>query len=429
MVPLARATVTSLRSPVALVVVAWLAIAAPVAGQSVTFVRIANTSTAIPSGSGNFTDFGFPSVSGGRVSFQGLGTAGQQGVYTDAGGTLAAVANTSTPIPSGTGNFTGFLGTSLSGGRVAFNGSGTGQQGIYTEASGTLTAVANRTTSIPSGTGTFTLFGIPSLSNGRVAFRGDGSGGQQGIYSDVGGSLAAVANQSTPIPSGSGNFASFGTIPSLSNVRVAFLGGGGGQGGIYTDAGGTLAAVADLNTPIPGGSGNFTSFIGNPSLSDGRVAFFGRGGGGQQGIYTNAGGPLTAVADTSTPIPSGTGTFTGFSPEPTIANGFVAFQGTGASLQSGIYTNVTGSLTKVIATGDMLDGLTVSGLSFGLTGLSGNQVVFVANFTNMTSGVYLATAVPEPVGVLGLCAVAAATLRLVRRGRGRDISELPAAQR
>jgi hypothetical protein len=218
MVPLARATVTSLRSPVALVVVAWLAIAAPVAGQSVTFVRIANTSTAIPSGSGNFTDFGFPSVSGGRVSFQGLGTAGQQGVYTDAGGTLAAVANTSTPIPIGTGNFTGFLGTSLSGGRVAFNGSGTGQQGIYTEASGTLTAVANRTTSIPSGTGTFTLFGIPSLSNGRVAFRGDGSGGQQGIYSDVGGSLAAVANQSTPIPSGSGTFAV--RPPLVTNLAV-----------------------------------------------------------------------------------------------------------------------------------------------------------------------------------------------------------------
>jgi hypothetical protein len=76
----------------------------------------------------------------------------------------------------------------------------------------------------------------------------------------------------------------------------------------------------------------------------------------------------------------------------------------------------------------MLDGLTVSGLSFGLTSLSGNQVVFVANFTNSTSGVYLATAVPEPVGMLALCAVAAATVRLVRRARGRDISELLAAQ-
>ena len=48
-----------------------------------------------------------------------------------------------------------------------------------------------------------------------------------------------------------------------------------------------LGVVADLNTPIPGGSGNFTGFGFSPSLDGGNVAFFGFGSGGQAG---NGGG-------------------------------------------------------------------------------------------------------------------------------------------
>ena len=43
-----------------------------------------------------------------------------------------------------------------------------------------------------------------------------------------------------------------------------------------------IVVIADLNTPIPGGSGNFTSF-GSTSLDGGNVAFRGLGS-GQDGI-------------------------------------------------------------------------------------------------------------------------------------------------
>jgi len=54
----------------------------------------------------------------------------------------------------------------------------------------------------------------------------------------------------------------------------------------------TLNTVADSTLPIPGGTGTFTSFNPdlagfppNPCISDGNVAFWGAGSGGQQGVY------------------------------------------------------------------------------------------------------------------------------------------------
>lgn len=70
-----------------------------------------------------------------------------------------------------------------------------------------------------------------------------------------------------------------------------------GRQGVYADAGGVLTAIADTSTPIPGGHGNFTSFGYQIALDDGNVAFFGVGPDGQQGLYAFYDGVLTVVAD------------------------------------------------------------------------------------------------------------------------------------
>ena len=57
------------------------------------------------------------------------------------------------------------------------------------------------------------------------------------------------------------------------------------------------------------------------------------------GIFT-----FRKVANTNTPIPGGTGNFLGVS-EVSIDEGRVAFRGFGSSSQNGIYTDVTDSLT------------------------------------------------------------------------------------
>ena len=98
--------------------------------------------------------------------------------------------------------------------------------------------------------------------------------------------------------------------------------------------------AAGFSTPIPGGSGNFIAFPNAPSLSGDSVAFVGNGAGGAQGIYAKFGviAPPQRIADLTTPIPSGSGNFTSFYPgdpripgEPTVSGNNVAFVGQAAA--------------------------------------------------------------------------------------------------
>jgi hypothetical protein len=121
-----------------------------------------------------------------------------------------------------------------------------------------------------------------------------------------------------------------------------------------------------------------------------RVAYVGSGA-SQQGVYLSeldlAGqnGPPIKVADLDTPIPGGSGSFTGFSSVST--NGaHTAFLGLGSSGQAGIY--LASALTKMIAVGDLLASKTVTGLRLGRDGLSGDQLAFTAEFSDGSEGVF-----------------------------------------
>jgi hypothetical protein len=169
-----------------------------------------------------------------------------------------------------------------------------------------LNVVADLATPVPGDIGNFSGFNDPvsSGAGGGAFFAFEAI--QQGVYTSVGGSAVLVADLNTGIPGGVGNFTGFNNPVSLGGGDVAFFGfGSGGQSGIYTFIGGTLAVAADLNTGIPGGVGNFTGFNNPVSLGGGDVAFFGLGSGGQSGIYTFIGGTLAVAADENTGIPGG----------------------------------------------------------------------------------------------------------------------------
>src|SRR5262245_51128743 len=128
-----------------------------------------------------------------------------------------------------------------------------------------LSRVADLNTAIPNGTGNFTNFGCCVLSGGNVAFLGDagfGSSEQEGIYLFNGSALTRVADLNTATPPGRGTFTVFDLLIALSVDIVAFLGfGSSGQQGIYLFNGSALSRVADQNTAIPNGTGNFTDFF------------------------------------------------------------------------------------------------------------------------------------------------------------------------
>lgn len=125
---------------------------------------------------------------------------------------------------------------------------------------------------------------------------------------------APVVSLFDPIPfAGGEEFLEFGGF-SLSNGQVAFVGRGSTVEGVYI---GSLdmpvERVADTSVAVPDGSGPFVNFDPviidgdpievSPVIRDGTVAFFGEG---SFGVYIRTpDGRLSRVADTTTEIPDG----------------------------------------------------------------------------------------------------------------------------
>ena len=184
-------------------------------------------------------------------------------------------------------------------------------------------------------------------------------------------------------------------------------------------AAGPPIKVADLNTAIPGGTGNFTAFfsIGPPiipAIDGSNVAFFGAGSGGQQGIYESVGGVASRIADTATAIPGGTGLFTSFG-DVSLSSTDVAFLGFGASGQEGIYDMTGGTLFDMVDLNDILDGRAITALSLSRTGVSCDPIAFQATFADGSQGIYSKNVAPEPSGWALLAAGTAPLLGLRRR--------------
>jgi hypothetical protein len=347
---------------------------------------VATAATPIPGGIGNFTTIvGNPvGLSGSGVAFEGRGSPGpgNTGIFSTVTGPLAPVVTNVTPYPLG-GQFTTVSSPAVSGQTVVFWGTNSPLSpvplGVFTKTgSGPITVVASTATPIPGGTGNFLSFNFPdpigvlspfypSISGSNVVFGGQGSGGQLGIFASIGGSLAAVATTSTPIP-GTGGFFSggFGHAPVIDGTTVAFVGYGPTPGVYAWTPGGGLARVADTTTAAPGGTGTFNDFnLLSVSIGGGRVAF---------GATTTTG-------------------------------------------QAGIYTGVPGSLQKVVGVGDVIDGKTVREVGTSRFASSGPDTAVYLRFTDESSAVYVFSPVPEPAGLLAVGVAGLAAARAWRRRR------------
>ena len=86
----------------------------------------------------------------------------------------------------------------------------------------------------------------------------------------------------TPVPDGTGTFTSFSGAPAIDDDGNVVLVAGGDadnsgnpQGGVYTFINSSYQTVADFNTPVPNGGGAlFTAFYWDDTdIDGGRVAF------------------------------------------------------------------------------------------------------------------------------------------------------------
>lgn len=197
------------------------------ASAAITITKIADTNTAIPNGSGNFTGFGAVSLDGQDVAFRGLGGSGQDGEYLFDQGVLNRIADTSIAIPNGVGNFMNFSPISLDSGNFAFVvGENNRREStrIWVALFGKWWIGIRRFRQEPA-----TLRGVDQLSldGGTVAFLGTGTSSQDGIYTETASVLTRVVDTNTAIPDGTGKFTTFQEFPaSFDGGSVAFLGSG-----------------------------------------------------------------------------------------------------------------------------------------------------------------------------------------------------------
>jgi hypothetical protein len=261
--------------------------------------------TLVPGSNEAFASFGAFDFEAGRLSFQGVDPNGFEGIYEadiDAGTVTAIAQQGDTAIPGGTGTFTQLLGVGRDAFDTAFLGrGGGGQEGIYRftpDGGGALDVVADRSTPIPGEGGTpFDAFaGVsPTFDAGEIAFIASDNEVLSGIYRDDGSSLTKVVDTNTPVPDVAGNFIGFES-PALDAQRVAFRAIIPGGEGIYVSD--PLEKIADTKTPIPDGSGSFSGF-GNVALRGQRVAFVGIG---SKAIYTTLDGGLERMIAVGDPL-------------------------------------------------------------------------------------------------------------------------------
>lgn len=360
---------------------------------SFNFTSIVNSNTIAPDSTIPFNRFDFASLNGGYVAFRGFtsSTNTDVGLYLSGNNTLTRIVNRQTLIPQGvtsTSIFTSPKDFSNQGGNIFFfSNESTADAGIYSYVGNSLQLIADKSSAIPNGSGTFAgfSFAAPQISNNIVSFIGGGPSGQQGIYQYQNQTLSRAINTTYSIPSGTGNFTSFTTFDS-NGSNLAFIGNGtNSQSGIYTSIGGVLSKIADKQTPMLGGTGNFSSF-GNVVIDGSNNTFFtAYDASGLAGLYSSSGGSLNLLVDTAA---LGLSYFGKFS----ASNGNVAFLGYDHNGLAGIYTNLGGSVRQVVRVGDLFNGKSISTLSFSDSALEGDSLAFTVRFSDASSAVYLAQA-------------------------------------
>jgi hypothetical protein len=390
------------------------------------FIRVADTTTAAPGGTGTFTSFDPPSSNREalpfdpiEISFRGVTSTGVKGVYSGFSGftsppvvQLGRLVDSTMPMPGFAENYGDFTSVSGGSGNVFWTAVGAGGTNMGVYWSQQLGGAVIAKSGDMRDDLTLTSFGPVSFGNFDDPFRVV----YQGNFRNV----PAIFNAD-------GSTIDFGASPSIARLP------GSGTAIAYRNststvvsecvvpAGGTAVrrTVANLNTSIPVGSGRFTGF-GDATATLSYVLFRGMSS-DQQGIYrSTTSGTLSRVADLTTLAPGAGGahftSFSDLSPGDEFSE-YDAFVATLSDGREGIYLAQGSKLAKLIDTSDLLDGRTIDHLFLSRDAIEWYNIGFKAAFKDGSQGIYAAVTVfPEP-GVAITMLPALMWLGLARRAK------------
>jgi hypothetical protein len=237
-----------------------------------TVTRIADTTTTAPGQASAFTSFSsgqIPSVNGSNVAFR-AAYSGGSGLYARYDGSLVRVADTGTAIPGGTGNFTSLNSNQvLSGATAVFRGTGaSSQQGVYlrdlSSATNPLIRVTDKTLTLPGTAGVITTIFEPTASGNTVRFIASAGTGTQRVVSyawngsNTSPSFAegVVSKTGDAVPGQAGlTFTGYQGFVSSDGPYTAFIGrfnNGADRTGVYWHDGTDLYRVIDQTQTLDG---------------------------------------------------------------------------------------------------------------------------------------------------------------------------------
>jgi hypothetical protein len=385
--------------------------------QPILFTRIADTHTPVPGGiNGQPADFEYfrgVAIDGSLLVFEGEDSGGYSGLFTSFGGAAPqAVVTSDMQIPGSSERFWLRGSFSVDGGEIAFV-TGTLTTSLFRAQGGSLLKIADTQTPIPGGSGTFTaLVDTVSLDAGTALFMDWNS---PGLYLGNANSVERLTDAQLPPPGYPAPFVNF-FEPVFDSGNAAFVGIKPDlSGGIYLANATQTFEVARLNDPAPGAPWQFRVF-GDLSIDGSDVAFTAADFQDHGGVYLWSAGTLIRIADSNTPVPGGSGQFQRFF-TTSVSGGNVLFWARTGGDTTGIFLWSHGELRKVLATGDMLDGNPVYDPRITRESLSGSRIATVVSFSGGadTWAVYLADLAPAfavDVPVLGPATLALLALGL-----------------
>lgn len=297
-------------------------------------------------------------------------------------------------------------------------------EGIYKQpAAGPAEVVTDESTPVPDETGeTFTDTRTPWLAAGVTGFLGLSNtclGVPQpeqvrGIYLYDGGTVERIAdNCRTGIPGGQPGELFTNEIenarPVHDGTHIAFWGAGDSNTqGVFTTLGGSLPAVANTGSALPGGEpgevfgGWLPAFQQVAGIEDDSVVFVASGDLGTVGIFHESAGTLEMARDLDDPLPDWQpGELLDLDADlPALArltSAAITFYAIGDMGSQGIYRLDGGDLQTVVTLGDTLDGATVTAIfaglhaqgdrvGFGVELSGGSAALFVADLPFFTDG-------------------------------------------
>ncbi len=354
-------------------------------GQPFVFTKIADNSTVVPNTSpaANFQLFGAPSLSEGRIAF-GAVSSPVSGVYEWNAGTLVRVVDSTTMIPQTGGSFVNAGPSDNDGERIVIVGNNGTNGGVYQRSGGVVSRIADTLMNAPNG-GAFANAANASVEGSSIAFFGAHTtlqGPKPAVYRWDSGTITTVADTNTNVPGGTGKFNDFVARSVRVDSGAAWFNGvsaGSTKSGIYKrPSGGALQAVLDTGTDAPPGQGKFTGF-GNFGVDGDDVLFIATTESGSpvaSGLFTRIDGQITKLFSTGDPAPGG-GNY-GFIDSLSLEGSTAVFLD---STNSVLYTNLGGTVQRIVGPGDMLGGKFVGSVGFSHAGRDGNTLAFTVTFT------------------------------------------------